>query len=129
MPSLFSMLSSFLSPLFSVAYFSPNSSSKPSDDSPQTVSIELQLVQFSTGAPHPFAARPTLHIHDVDLAHGKPGISIEIVDEILALSLVYWNYPLRDMDTLHLYNWKSGVTKMVPIVRHMSPDVLTNSYM
>lgn len=76
-------------------------------------SLDVLLLKFSTAAPHPLAAHPTLHIHDIELVREKPGVSIEIVGENLALSLVYWNDERRDMDTFHLYNWKSGMPKMV----------------
>jgi hypothetical protein len=69
--------------------------------------------QFSTGHPHPLAAHPTLHIHTVSASVGLPGISIEIVGENLAISLVYLNEPTRDLDSLHIFNWYSGFPKMV----------------
>ncbi|KAJ6480495.1 hypothetical protein C8R47DRAFT_1218696 [Mycena vitilis] len=75
-------------------------------------SIDVQLLNLSTGAPHSLAAHPTLHIHDVEQTRGRPGISIEIVGNNLALSLVYWDDELGDMDTFHLYNWKSGAARM-----------------
>ncbi|KAJ6566423.1 hypothetical protein B0H19DRAFT_1066723 [Mycena capillaripes] len=80
---------------------------------PTLASVAVRLSQFSTGAPHPLATCSTLQIHDVGLDYGRPGVSIEIVDENLALSLVYWRYESRDMDTLHVFNWKSGIPKMV----------------
>ncbi|KAF7335661.1 hypothetical protein MVEN_02221100 [Mycena venus] len=86
----------------------------PHDHNPQVASIDVLLLSFSTGASHPLAAHPTLHIHDVEVTRNRPGVSIEIVGQTLALSLVYWSYELRDMDTLHLYNWKSGAMKMDP---------------
>ncbi|KAJ7443212.1 hypothetical protein B0H11DRAFT_469874 [Mycena galericulata] len=80
----------------------------------QMASLDVMLLKFSTGAPHPLAAKPTLHIHDVQIIRGRPGLSIEIVGENLALSALYWNDERRDMDTFHLYNWKTGVAKMAP---------------
>ncbi|KAJ7879352.1 hypothetical protein B0H13DRAFT_2278870 [Mycena leptocephala] len=82
---------------------------------PRVASIDIQLRQFSTGAPHPLATHPVLHIHNAELVHGMPAVSIEIVGETLAISLLYWNFETREMDTLHLYNWKSGVSRMSPL--------------
>ncbi|KAJ7477338.1 hypothetical protein FB451DRAFT_1396331 [Mycena latifolia] len=75
---------------------------------PHMRSVDIQLLKFSTGHPHPQAAQPTLHIQDVNILIGRPGISIEIVAENLAISMVYWDYEGRDMDTLHVYNWLTG---------------------
>ncbi|KAJ6535754.1 hypothetical protein B0H19DRAFT_1271476 [Mycena capillaripes] len=93
-------------------------------------SIDVLLLNFSTGAPHPLAAQPTLHIHDVELNRGRPGVSLEIVGQNLALSLMYWNDESRDMDGLYLYNWKSGLAKIaaLPInntgLAFLTPDII-----
>ncbi|KAJ7093427.1 hypothetical protein B0H15DRAFT_947551 [Mycena belliarum] len=49
------------------------------DGEPNMRSIEVVLLEFSTGHTHPLAAYPTLHIHDVEAEMERPGISIEIV--------------------------------------------------
>ncbi|KAJ7697230.1 hypothetical protein B0H17DRAFT_1328952 [Mycena rosella] len=87
----------------------------PHDAIPDLISIDVLLLKFSTGLPHPLAANPTLHIHNVEVQSGHPGISIEIVGENLAISLVYWTDQQRDMDTLHIYNWNTGLPKMAPL--------------
>ncbi|KAJ7448780.1 hypothetical protein FB451DRAFT_1375279 [Mycena latifolia] len=86
----------------------------PRTGNPLVVSVEVLLLKFSTGQPHPLAARAALHVHDVQADLGPPGISIEIAGENLAISLVYWSDGEREMDALHLYNWKTGVSKMEP---------------
>ncbi|KAJ7223852.1 hypothetical protein B0H12DRAFT_1150284 [Mycena haematopus] len=78
-------------------------------------SIDVLFFKFSTGAPHPLAAQPTLHIHDVETTRGRPSISIEFVGQNLALSMVYWSFARRDGDALHLYNWQSGAIRMDPL--------------
>ncbi|KAJ7150076.1 hypothetical protein C8R43DRAFT_497076 [Mycena crocata] len=87
----------------------------PHANDPLMRSIDVALIKFSTGVPHPLAAHPTLHIHDVELFRGRPGISIEIVGRNLTLSLLYWADERRDLDTLHVYDWQSGVSKMEPL--------------
>ncbi|KAF8145624.1 hypothetical protein K438DRAFT_2028646 [Mycena galopus ATCC 62051] len=77
------------------------------DLDPEMASIDVLLFKFSTGAPHPLAACPVLHIHDVEVSRGHPGLSIEFSGKTMALSLVYWNCEEGDMDGLHLYNWVS----------------------
>ncbi|KAJ6555992.1 hypothetical protein B0H19DRAFT_1262115 [Mycena capillaripes] len=100
------------------------------DENPKMASIEVQLRQFSTGAHHPRAAQTTLHIQDVDREHGRPVFSIEILGETLALSMMFWSYERRDLDGLHLYNWKSGVLRMTPFTVYntglvfLSPEIL-----
>ncbi|KAJ7152096.1 hypothetical protein C8R46DRAFT_1042963 [Mycena filopes] len=86
----------------------------PYDTDPQMASVDVMLFSLSTGAPHPLAANPTLHIQDVQVDHGHPYTSLEISGTTLALSLLYWDYDERDCDTLHIYNWTSGEARMEP---------------
>ncbi|KAJ7176210.1 hypothetical protein C8R43DRAFT_555864 [Mycena crocata] len=86
----------------------------PHSDNSEMASVDVLLLKFSTGTPHPQATHPTLHVQDVELHRGWPGISIEIVGDNLALSIVYWNDERRDLDTLHVYDWKAGVLKTTP---------------
>ncbi|KAJ6484043.1 hypothetical protein C8R45DRAFT_1000026 [Mycena sanguinolenta] len=98
-------------------------------------SVDVLFFKFSTGAAHPLAARHTLHIHDIEVNCGRPSISIEFSGETLALSIVYWGFERRDMDALHLYDWKTGTAKMDPFpvcntgLAFLTPDllILTNS--
>ncbi|KAK7046238.1 hypothetical protein R3P38DRAFT_2607120 [Favolaschia claudopus] len=85
------------------------------DRNPLMSSVDISLLKFSTGAPHPLAAQPVLHVHDVEVVRHRPGISIEIVGDTLALSMVYWSFELRDMDVLYLFNWKLGTPCMDPV--------------
>ncbi|KAJ7875446.1 hypothetical protein B0H13DRAFT_1009175 [Mycena leptocephala] len=85
------------------------------DGNAQLASIDVLLLNFSTGGSHSLAACPVLHIHDVEVTRGRPRISVEIVGQNLALVLVYRSDEADDMDTLHLYNWKSGKPKMAPL--------------
>ncbi|KAJ6543269.1 hypothetical protein DFH09DRAFT_928742 [Mycena vulgaris] len=88
----------------------------------QQMSIDVVFLQFSTGDPHPLAAHPTLHIHTVPDSVGIPAISIEIVGENMAMSLVYWDEPTHDLDLLRIFNWYSGLPKIVcvPTLAHWS---------
>ncbi|KAJ7044238.1 hypothetical protein C8F04DRAFT_1070007 [Mycena alexandri] len=87
----------------------------PHDSNPQMASIDALLFHLSTGAPHSLANNPTIHIHDVERHRGRPGISIEISGDVLALSLLYWEYEERDLDVLQLFDWKSGASRMTPL--------------
>ncbi|KAJ6566327.1 hypothetical protein B0H19DRAFT_1373956, partial [Mycena capillaripes] len=59
--------------------------------SPPQSSVDVQLFQFLLGL-----------------------LILSLLDENLALSLVYWSNESRDMNTLHVFNWKSGIPKMAP---------------
>lgn len=101
-------------PFVCVQSFTPNGPcSTRYDGNTQLASIDVLLLNFSTGGSHSLAACPVLHIHDVEVTRGRPRISVEIVGQNLALVLVYRSDEADDMDTLHLYNWKSGKPKMV----------------
>ncbi|KAF8173963.1 hypothetical protein K438DRAFT_1610310 [Mycena galopus ATCC 62051] len=88
------------------------------DSDPHMASIDVLLFKVSTGTPHPLAACPVLHIHNVEVSRGRPRLSIEFSGKTMALSLVYWNCEQRDMDAFHLYNWISGTAKMDPVRVH-----------
>ncbi|KAJ7290063.1 hypothetical protein C8J57DRAFT_1114049 [Mycena rebaudengoi] len=79
------------------------------------MSLDIVLLNLSTGKPHELATNPIIHVDDVDAARNRPGISIEIVGENLALLLVYWDNEETDKDAFHLYNWKLGTPKMAPL--------------
>ncbi|KAJ6572810.1 hypothetical protein DFH09DRAFT_1152731 [Mycena vulgaris] len=87
----------------------------PHIDDPEMISVDVLLLKFLTGDPHPLAACPSLHIHDVEADPGRPGVTIEIVGENLAISLVYWQDDGRALDKLYLFRWKSGVQTMAPL--------------
>ncbi|KAJ6502870.1 hypothetical protein C8R47DRAFT_1107048 [Mycena vitilis] len=89
-----------------------------SNSQPPIASIDVQLLRFSTGSPHSAAARPTLHIQEVAISCGRPGMTIEIVGDNLAISLVFWSYEQRDQDTLHIYDWKTGTRRMAPVTAY-----------
>ncbi|KAJ7735540.1 hypothetical protein DFH07DRAFT_1065029 [Mycena maculata] len=99
-------------------------------DNAQMRSLDIMLLKFSTGEPHPRAAKPTLHVQDVEIHRGRPGISIEIVGENIAFSVLYWADEQRDRDTFHLFNWKSGAGKMTPFplnntgLTFLTPEIL-----
>ncbi|KAF8169687.1 hypothetical protein K438DRAFT_1854997 [Mycena galopus ATCC 62051] len=93
-------------------------SSTVHDSDPHMASIDVLLFKVSTGTPHPLAACPVLHIHNVEVSRGRPRLSIEFSGKTMALSLVYWNCEQRDMDAFHLYNWISGTAKMDPVRVH-----------
>ncbi|KAJ7636184.1 hypothetical protein FB45DRAFT_1001390 [Roridomyces roridus] len=99
-------------------------------DDAEMAALEVVLLQFSTGARHPLAAIPILHVHDVDVDRGRPAISIEIVGAVLAISVLYWMDPRRDRDSLHLFYWQTGVRPLDPLMvsniglTFLTPEIL-----
>ncbi|KAK6967068.1 hypothetical protein R3P38DRAFT_2672086 [Favolaschia claudopus] len=83
------------------------------DHNPLMASVDISLLKLSTGAPHPLAAQPVLHVHDVNVTRALPHLSIEIVGETLALILLY-SLDSEDKNILYLFNWKLGTPRMSP---------------
>ncbi|KAJ7056765.1 hypothetical protein C8F01DRAFT_1154846 [Mycena amicta] len=94
------------------------------------MTMNVQLLSFSTGGPHPLAAKPELHLHTVPITHGRPGASIEVVGRTLAISFLYWSEQNRGGDELYLLDWKSGQLLTPPIQIYnsglvfLTPDIL-----
>ncbi|KAJ7304746.1 hypothetical protein DFH08DRAFT_654716, partial [Mycena albidolilacea] len=87
----------------------------PHDSNPQMASIDVLLLYLSTRAPHSLTNNPTMHIQHVKWHRGRPGISLEISGDVLTLSLLYLEYDERDLDVLHLFDWKSGASRTTPL--------------
>ncbi|KAF7313154.1 hypothetical protein MKEN_01001600 [Mycena kentingensis (nom. inval.)] len=78
------------------------------------LAIYVELVQFSTGERHPLAQEPELHIVSTPAENARPSVSVEIVDNVLAISLMYWASEDREYDRLHLFHWKLGKRLIAP---------------
>ncbi|KAJ7087689.1 hypothetical protein B0H15DRAFT_950057 [Mycena belliarum] len=79
------------------------------------MSVDVSLYKFPTGHLHPLAAQPILHIHTVQMQTGAgPVVSVDRAGDSLAVSILYQGDAHPDMDTLHVYDWKTGHPKMAP---------------
>ncbi|KAG5638817.1 hypothetical protein H0H81_009790 [Sphagnurus paluster] len=81
-------------------------STHPSD--PSKYVLEIQLLQFSTGAPHPRARVPVLFLCELTKEH--LGVYIEIVGSHLAVST---NCYFTAGDHLFVFDWMTGEQKML----------------
>ncbi|KAF7304014.1 F-box domain-containing protein [Mycena indigotica] len=86
------------------------------ENTPPTCSIDIHLLSFSSmSTPHPLAASPIIHIHDISLLDGAPSITIDISGRILAFSMLYPGAADLHKDGLYLYDWQSGLPLANPI--------------
>ncbi|KAF8151338.1 hypothetical protein B0H34DRAFT_677990 [Crassisporium funariophilum] len=89
-------------------------------------SIEITLLQFSTGLPYPNA--PPTPIHVMKVRWEKPAVGIEIVGDHLVLVITFHNNPFRPEDRVFVWEWMTGVLKMTftaPYRTYSSPLFLT----
>ncbi|CAK5271669.1 unnamed protein product [Mycena citricolor] len=86
--------------------------------------IDVSFFHFSTGAPHSQARQHVLPVQETDTAHGPPSVSIEIVGENLAMSLFYGNARTADKDSLHVFNWRTGIRKKSDFFPLSSPGLI-----
>ncbi|KAF5369663.1 hypothetical protein D9615_010237 [Tricholomella constricta] len=73
--------------------------------------LALQLLQFSTGKPHPRARSPVLFVSESHWP--RPSIGIEIVGSHLALVTTHFLNPLQPRDRFYVFEWQTGALKMV----------------
>lgn len=73
--------------------------------------IEIVLLEFSTGKPHPQARLPRLFVKKSPWVH--PFISIGIVGDTLALLTNCHDDESNPEDDLYIFDWKAGILKMV----------------
>lgn len=80
--------------------------------------IEIILLQLSTGKPHPLAQNPRIVVGSARWP--RPAIGIEIVGNHLALVTTHFQNPFRPDDRFYVFDWKKGVLKMVrtPFSQH-----------
>lgn len=78
--------------------------------------IEILLLQFSTGKPHPEAQQQRILV--TESPWPRPAIGIEIVGDTLALitNCHHHIHALPFEDEFYIFDWKTGVQKMVRII-------------
>ncbi|KIM38398.1 hypothetical protein M413DRAFT_46795, partial [Hebeloma cylindrosporum] len=77
-------------------------------DTARTFDIELSILKFSTGQPHPEAREHKIHV--LNSRWEKPAIGIEIVGDHLVLVIYYLNNFNPD-DHIFIWEWRTGVLK------------------
>jgi hypothetical protein len=92
----------------------------PSD---RNMTLEIRLLSFSTGQPHPLAEQPIIFITSKSLLLGHCNVLIEIVGEFLALLITFPWARNENEDMFFLVRWKKGETHCVSVLRlrHMPP--------
>ncbi|KAI0777510.1 hypothetical protein BD413DRAFT_517383 [Trametes elegans] len=75
-------------------------------------SVDIHLLQHSTGQPHPAAAKPVIHFENIHYLPGHCSIMLEISGDTLCFLLNnYFPFINADPVTLTVYNWKTGQPK------------------
>ena len=75
--------------------------------------LQLRLLSFSTGLPHPLAEQPVIFIAAKSLPLGNCYALIEIVGDFLVLIIAFlrrWN---ENEDMIFLVRWKKGEAHFV----------------
>ncbi|KAJ6632315.1 hypothetical protein B0H10DRAFT_1937961 [Mycena sp. CBHHK59/15] len=92
--------------------------------------LEIQLLDFRTGFPHPEAIQSTLCVDAVAAAmdSAQLDVTIDVSGETLALVIFCAAHDTRsEKNALYLYNWKLGVLRTPPIpVRNSGLVFLAN---
>ncbi|KAJ7064138.1 hypothetical protein C8F01DRAFT_1367530 [Mycena amicta] len=89
-------------------------------DNPPTYGIDIHLLSFSSAStPHPLAASPVIHVHDITLEDGAPSVTIDISGRTLAFCMLYLiAREESSKEGLYLYDWQTGVPISDPIAVH-----------
>jgi len=94
------------------------------------MTLEIRLLRFSTGQPHPLAERPIIFITTKSLLLGHCNVLIEIVGDILALLITFPWARNEQEDMFFLVHWKKGEAHCVSgITAHSSLFAYTVFYL
>ncbi|KAJ7110602.1 hypothetical protein C8R44DRAFT_883735 [Mycena epipterygia] len=77
-------------------------------------SVDIVLLDLSTQKHHLLATQPIIHVQDVEARRQDPHTTIEIAGDNIFLVIQYPAHDETDLDTLHIYEWKSGIAQMDP---------------
>jgi hypothetical protein len=72
------------------------------------MTLEIRLLRFSTGQPHPLAEQPIIFITTKSQLLGPCSIHIEIVGDFLALLIAFPWVRSKQEDMFFLVRWKKG---------------------
>ena len=76
--------------------------------------LELRLLRFSTGQPHPLAEQPIVFIDKKIMPLDELSVEIEIVGDFLILLVSFFGFS-RNRDIFFLVRWKTGMIHRVSI--------------
>ena len=86
------------------------------------MTLEIRLLRFSTGRPHPLAEQPIIFITTKSLLLGHCNVLIEIVGDFLALLITFPWARSEQEDMFFLVRWKKGEAHCVSdITAYPSP--------
>jgi len=78
--------------------------------------LEMRLLRFSTGQPHPLAEQPIIFITTKTVFLGDTTVNIEIVGDFLALLITFdEEEDSENEDMFFLVRWKKGETYHVSV--------------
>ncbi|KAI0294024.1 hypothetical protein B0F90DRAFT_1821617 [Multifurca ochricompacta] len=83
---------------------------KADTDNPvdRNLTLQIRLLRFSTGQPHPLAEQPIIYIATKSLLLGHCNVLIEIVGDFLALLITFPWARSESEDMFFLVRWKKG---------------------
>ena len=86
------------------------------------MTLEIRLLSFSTGQPHPLAEQPIIFITTKSLRLGHCNVLIEIVGDFLVLLITFPWARNKFEDMFFLVRWKKGEAHSVSdVTRTFSP--------
>jgi len=77
--------------------------------------LEIRILSFSTGQPHPLAEQPIVFIDEKALPLGTCSVEIKIVGDFLILLITFSEWS-RNRDLFFLVRWRKGLMNCVSIV-------------
>jgi hypothetical protein len=111
---LVAIVTMFVSCQFQTIFASLTQFRTPQGETSSMHNIEILLLKFSTGEPHPQARLSRLFVEE---SRGyRPAIGIEIVGDNLALITSHYDNPFDPDDDLYVFDWKTGVLKLVSFI-------------
>ena len=93
--------------------------------------LQLRLLSFSTGLPHPLAEQPVVFIAAKSLPLGDCNALIEIVGDFLVLLVTFLRRQNEDEDMVFLMRWKKGEAHCVSFsgfIAHSLPHCLYHMF-
>ena len=84
----------------------------PSD---RNMILEMRLLRFSTGQPHPLAEQPIIFITTKTVFIGYTLVNIKIVGDFLALLITFDEEHDENEDIFFIVRWKKGETYHVSV--------------
>jgi hypothetical protein len=77
--------------------------------------LELRLLSFSTGQPHPLVKKSIIFIDEVILPHGIRNLKIEIVGDFVIFLITFLEWS-SNQDIFFLVQWKMGLPHRVSVL-------------